>query len=30
VTIGIYGDIALGNVDINGVRQVVFDQNTAA
>lgn len=30
VTIGIYGDIALGNVDINGVRQVTFDVNTAA
>lgn len=30
VTIGIYGDIALANLDINGVRQVVFDQNTAA
>ncbi|MEU4675744.1 phage portal protein [Micromonospora sp. NPDC023737] len=25
VTIGIYGDIALANLDINGVRQVVFD-----
>ncbi|WP_433117106.1 hypothetical protein [Micromonospora sp. CA-246542] len=30
VTIGIYGDIALANLDINGVRQVIFDQNTAA
>ena len=25
VTLGIYGDIALGNVDINGVRQVIHD-----
>jgi HK97 family phage prohead protease len=25
VTIGIYGDIALANLDINGVRQVIFD-----
>lgn len=25
VTIGIYGDVALGNVDINGVRQVIHD-----
>lgn len=25
VTMGIYGDIALGNTDINGVRQVIFD-----
>lgn len=25
VTIGIYGDIALANLDINGVRQVTFD-----
>lgn len=30
VTVGIYGDIALANLDIAGVRQVVFDQNTAA
>lgn len=29
VTIGIYGDIALANLDINGVRQVIFDPNTA-
>jgi hypothetical protein len=25
VTIGIYGDIAFGNTDINGVRQVTYD-----
>lgn len=25
VTVGIYGDIALGNTDINGVRQVTYD-----
>jgi phage head maturation protease len=25
VTMGIYGDIALGNIDINGVRQIVHD-----
>lgn len=25
VTMGIYGDVALGNTDINGVRQVIFD-----
>ena len=25
VTIGIYGDVALANLDINGVRQVTFD-----
>jgi hypothetical protein len=25
VTLGIYGDIALANTDINGVRQVIFD-----
>jgi HK97 family phage prohead protease len=30
VTLGIYGDVAFANLDINGVRQVVFDQNTAA
>ena len=30
VTMGIYGDIAMANLDINGVRQVVFDPNTAA
>lgn len=30
VTIGIYGDIALANLDINGVRQVIFDPNAAA
>lgn len=30
VTIGIYGNIALGNMDINSVRQVIFDKNTAA
>lgn len=30
VTVGIYGDVAFANLDINGVRQVVFDQNTAA
>jgi hypothetical protein len=30
VTVGIYGDIALANLDINGVRQVIFDPNTAA
>jgi hypothetical protein len=30
VTVGIYGDIALANLDIAGVRQVIFDQNTAA
>lgn len=30
VTMGIYGDLALANLDINGVRQITFDQNTAA
>lgn len=30
VTVGIYGDIALANLDINGVRQVIFDPNTAS
>jgi phage head maturation protease len=25
VTLGIYGDVAFGNTDINGVRQVIFD-----
>jgi HK97 family phage prohead protease len=30
VTLGIYGDVAFANLDIAGVRQVVFDQNTAA
>lgn len=30
VTIGIYGNIALANMDINSVRQVIFDKNTAA
>ncbi len=25
VTLGIYGDIALGNLDINGVRQITYD-----
>lgn len=30
VTLGIYGDVAFANLDINGVRQVIFDQNTAA
>lgn len=30
VTIGIYGNIAFANLDIAGVRQVIFDQNTAA
>jgi hypothetical protein len=30
VTIGIYGDVAFANLDINGVRQVIFDPNTAA
>lgn len=25
VTLGIYGDVAFGNLDINGVRQVIFD-----
>lgn len=30
VTVGIYGDLAFANLDINGVRQVIFDQNTAA
>jgi hypothetical protein len=25
VTLGIYGDVALGNTDISGVRQVIFD-----
>lgn len=30
VTLGIYGDVAFANLDIAGVRQVIFDQNTAA
>lgn len=30
VTIGIYGNIAVANLDINSVRQVIFDKNTAA
>lgn len=30
VTIGIYGNIAFANLDINSVRQVIFDKNTAA
>lgn len=25
VTVGIYGDVAMGNTDINGVRQVLYD-----
>jgi hypothetical protein len=30
VTIGIYGDIALANLDIAGVRQVIFDPSQDA
>jgi hypothetical protein len=30
VTIGIYGNIAVANMDIGSVRQVIFDKNTAA
>lgn len=30
VTIGIYGNLAFANLDINSVRQVTYDKNTAA